>query len=76
MPRIRQNSAQYAANDLWKGIVRAGLDNGCRSVKDISRATGIPYDTLLRRQENPLKITVDEILKINKAFGSNFGFFG
>lgn len=67
MPKIRQKYDDYAKESLLREIRKcqgtADLMNG----KLLSDASGIPYQTLMRRLKTPGDFTLDEVRKLNNA---------
>lgn len=67
MPRIPQYQERYAKEDFLQEIRtkqgRANLMN-CKALSDVS---GIPYQILLRRLQQPECFTLGEIKKLIKA---------
>ena len=66
MPRIRQNAAQYAANDFRKAL-KSALVNCDMKQKDLAAATGIPESTVSERMRDPYKFTLGQMQEIIKA---------
>lgn len=69
MPRIRQNIEVYARDDLLRDIREKQGRHDMMNAMALSRASGIPYQVLLRRLQNPDDLTVEELRKLNKAIG-------
>lgn len=67
MPKIRQKYDDYAKESLLREIRKcqgaADLMNG----KLLSDASGIPYQTLMRRLQSPENFTMGEIRKLHSA---------
>ena len=66
MPRIRQNAAQYAANDFRKAL-KTALVNCDMKQKDLAAETGIPESTVSERMRDPSKFTLGQMQEIIKA---------
>ncbi len=66
MPRIRQNAAQYAADDFRKAL-KAALVHADMKQKDLSVETGIPESTVSERMRDPAKFTLGQMKEIIKA---------
>lgn len=66
MPRIRQNAAQYAANDFRKALKNA-LVNCDKKQKDLAAETGIPESTVSERMRDPARFTLGQMQEIIKA---------
>lgn len=69
MPRIRQNTATYAREDLLRDIREKQGRHEMMNVRALSQASGIPYQILLRRLQNPDDLTIEELRKLNIAIG-------
>ena len=66
MPRIRQNAAQYAANDFRKALKAVLIDCDMKQ-KDLAAATGIPESTVSERMRDPGRFTLGQMQEIIKA---------
>ena len=66
MPRIRQNAAQYAADDFRKAL-KSALASCDMKQKDLAVETGIPESTVSERMRDPSKFTLGQIQEIVKA---------
>lgn len=66
MPRIRQNAAQYAADDFRKALKNALVNCG-KKQKDLAEETGIPESTVSERIRDPRKLTLGQMQEIVRA---------
>jgi predicted transcriptional regulator len=66
MPRIRQNAAQYAADDFRKALKNALVNCG-KKQKDLAAETGIPESTVSERIRDPRKLTLGQMQEIVRA---------
>lgn len=66
MPRIRQNAAQYAADDFRKALKNALVNCG-KKQKDLAVETGIPESTVSERIRDPRKLTLGQMQEIVRA---------
>lgn len=64
MPRIRQKSYEYALKDFVKEIRVAGAKLGMNSLKEISDAAGLNYDTIRNKMRNPGSMKLSELLPL------------
>lgn len=67
MPRINQLQDQYAHEDFLREIRKGQGITGLMHTRALSDASGIPYQTLLRRLQRPEEFTLGEIKKLLKS---------
>lgn len=67
MPRIYPLLNQYTQSDLLREIRSRQGYHGYRTDKALAIASGIPYQTMLRRLANPDDLTLGELRKLNKT---------
>lgn len=67
MPRIRQNAAIYAREDLLRDIREKQGQQNLMTLTALSNASGVPYQILRRRLQNPDDLTIAELRKLYKA---------
>ena len=71
MPKIRQRYDEYANENLLREIRKQQGSRDLMNGKLLSDASGIPYQTLIRRLKNPEDFTLGEIRKLLKAIPLN-----
>ena len=69
MPRINQKEDQYAREDFLRDVRQRQGSCDLMNGRALSDASGIPYQTLMRRLKQPEDLTADELKKLNKAIG-------
>lgn len=52
-----------------RGRIRNGMELTAISRQRLADKTGIPYSTLCRKIQDPLTLTVGEVIKIERAIG-------
>lgn len=71
MPRIKQYAEMYAIEAFLRDIREKQGYFDLMNVRALSDASGIPYQTLLRRLQNPNDFTILELRKLNAAIKLN-----
>ena len=67
MPRLSQLNEKYASEAFLREIRTQQGAAGLMNNRALADATGIPYQTLLRRLQHPEDFTLGELRKLIKA---------